>query len=96
MNVYHNYGRWIVDCPSVNCLASVRAEMGLTMMLCDCHDDTICQHGPVCATPIPLEWPNNPGAIVEVLAGRQIPNRNWVPGESLKDLELENLERGVG
>ena len=65
------------------------------MAICECRDTTICSHDAICATPIPVSWPDNPAAVVEATAARPVGNRNWYPSETLADLEAENLEHGL-
>lgn len=65
------------------------------MAVCDCRDESICQHGPICATLIPVVWPDDPEAIVGLTVNRPIPNRNWYPHESIDDLRAENELHGV-
>jgi len=33
--------------------------------------------------------------IVGLLKKRPSPNQNWVPGESVKELEAQNIEQGI-
>lgn len=93
--VVYNWGRWIVNCPSKDCLAAVQVDMGATSTACDCRDTQICTHYPFCGTLITLVWPENPEAIVEACAARPVPNRNWYPPETVDDLYAENELHGV-
>ena len=97
MNVYYNWGRWIVHCSSPDCVGAtlLSLEVRREIAICECRDTTICSHGPICATPIPVSWPDNPEAIVEITANRPVGNRNWYSSETIADLEDENLEHGL-
>ena len=97
MSVYYNWGRWVIHCSSPDCvgatLLSLDTRRGIA--ICECRDTTICSHGAICATPIPVLWPDNAKAIVAVTAERPVMNRNWYPSETVADLEAENLEHGA-
>ena len=97
MNAYYNWGRWIVHCSSPDCVGAtlLGLEARREIAICECHDTDICGHGPVCATAIPVVWPADPEAIVEITAGRPVGNRNWYPHETVADLVAENFEHGV-
>ena len=95
MNVYYNWGRWVVHCPSLDCVGAERVVRGQTATVCQCHDVDLCDHGPLCATPFTVQWPDDPEAIEAATAVRRIANRNWHPHETVTDLRVENQEHGV-
>lgn len=95
MNVYYNFGRWVVHCPSNDCLAAERVEPNIESVECRCKPGSLCQHGNPCGTEILLEWPENVEEIEQVTAARPIRNRHWLPGETIEDLKRENLLHGV-
>lgn len=76
-----NHGRWIVDCPA--CPSAVLA--GVTFRCAE------CGYGPA-----PVAWPEEAALIEAALAPRLLENRNWLPGETVFDLERENALHGVG
>lgn len=98
-DVFYNWGRWKVQCPSPDCLGVEEVRPGKRLAVCTCRDPQmgggICTHGPVCGTLIRLAWPENPREIEDACVGRPVQNRNWHPGETLEDLEAENLIHGV-
>lgn len=77
------YGRWIVDCP---CASAMAVEVGAADVRCwDC--------GEVIG---PIVWPPDPPAIAVILGYRpHRVNRNWLPGETLADLLMENIAHHV-
>lgn len=90
-----NWGRWKVQCPSQVCLGACLLEPGQTAAICQCRDQGVCQHGPICATIIEVAWPAEIAAIEEAVSVRPLQNRNWYPHESVADLHQENADYGV-
>ncbi len=88
---YVNHGRWVADCP----FCSGAEEMATLPMSFFCH---ACQMAAVQGQAIPALFPAPAEAesIERVLAIRPVPNRNWVPGETVDQLRAENLEHGLG
>jgi hypothetical protein len=43
----------------------------------------------------PMTWPDDIAAIVDTLMQRPQQNRNWIPGETLVQLQAENVAHGV-
>lgn len=80
-----NWGRWIVDCPSPFCTSALAAAPGTESFTCwDCGAEG------------EIEWPANWGDIERLLTMRPDPiTRNWLPGETLEDLQTENVENGI-
>ncbi|KKL51323.1 hypothetical protein LCGC14_2296620, partial [marine sediment metagenome] len=82
MNVYVNHGRWVVDCPTEYCGGASIAE---TVFVCD-----------NCKRVTKVVWPDNRTDIDRVLNVRPVPQtRNWIPGETVDDLERENVSYGL-
>lgn len=82
---YANWGRWVADCPHPYCDSALGVALGEAVFRCR-----------ECDTAADLVWPANVWDIATVLAMRPHPKtRNWVPGETLEDLVLENLAHGV-
>jgi hypothetical protein len=81
-----NHGRWVAHCPFCN-----SAEIAQPPVFF-CQD---CRNQMMDNKPLPFEMPRYWRAIEEVLAVRPKINRNWLPGETLKDLQRENHEHGV-
>lgn len=81
-----NHGRWIVDCP-------------------DCPNAQLLRHGQGWSTefrcgncgsgPHDVDLPDDRSAIDTALGLRPEVNRNWSPGETVEDLQVENTEHGV-
>lgn len=83
MQAYFNWGRWVVDCPTCNSAEQMQPKAAVFY----------CRE---CGHTGPVEWPENPAEIEEVLAKRpKRDNRNWRPGETLEALRLENVLHGV-
>lgn len=79
-----NAGRWVVDCPRQFCGSALKLNPG---------DGFRCWE---CGTSADVVWPADSAAIEQALMLRPNPgNRNWVPGESVLDLLLENLRHGI-
>ena len=82
-----DHARFIVDCP--NCGS---AEFYFEDNLFYC---TVCGNSDVGGKVKRVVTPGNRVAIEKALGKRPIKNRNWNPGETVKDLESENLKHGV-
>lgn len=83
--VYHNHGRWVADCPADGCPEAHEVTPG---------DRFVCVN---CGMVSKLKWPLNMEQIDRTLTPRPVPQtRNWVPGETVADLERENVEHKVG
>jgi hypothetical protein len=78
---YVNHGRWVADCP---CGGSELVAVGERF---DCGS---------CGGRGTVEWPDNMNQ-VEVALGRRrfTKNQNWLPGETMADLEAQNVLMGV-
>ena len=101
---YLNHGRWIAGCPVCNGALAVEPGRvawdlyedngvptismtdGSVFVCFDCRTD----HGE-------LQWPTPAqfDAITSSVSVRPIPNRNWMPGETVATLRAENIEHGL-
>lgn len=83
-----NWGRWIARCPSGMCTNAMQLRMWEQGFECD---------GPgSCGWTSPVIWPADPEGIAVLLAMRPDSRaRNWVPGETLRDLLEENAVHNV-
>ena len=85
--VYHNWGRWVADCPDVACTNAEEYGRGLTDTAFVCSD---------CRRISEVVWPDDRVRITALLDIRPVPStRNWTPSETVADLVNENLEQGV-
>lgn len=90
---YVNHGRWIVDCPFCTS-AQIAAKTDHRFL---CAGDGGCGNAQVGGAFVNVTWPKDTDKIEAVLCLRADPNtRNWLPGETVKDLRRENVEHGVG
>jgi hypothetical protein len=86
--VYANDGLWVAECPVCPSAEHYGAEPvsgyvgGLTLKR------FVCSH---CGSEAKPKWPRNRKQIETILADRRLRgNRNWVPGETLEQLQAEN------
>ena len=78
-----NHGRWIVPCP--NCNSADLLVLGTIRFTCrECHQT----HDIV--SPMDMEEIN-----AALRLRLKVENRNWMPGETVKTLRLENILHGV-
>jgi hypothetical protein len=83
---------WIVDCPSGDGGAEFVNFEDPRFFCCSCRNRA-WGHQPI---PVTLPDPALRLAVEEILVKRPDPRtRNWTPDETVDDLKLENLERGV-
>ena len=79
-------GHWVVECGTKFCRDALRMEYG-TGFLC-----------PTCGIAQDVIWPSPADVqrIVALLAARPDPmTRNWLPGETVQHLLVENLAHGI-
>ena len=96
---YVNFGRWVADCPARPCANPVTGEraagaeyvaLGLPFMCQWCWNQDIGGRFRE------VEFPAAYDAIEAVLVERIEPDtRNWAPGETVADLQIENIAHGV-
>lgn len=89
VQAFVNDGRWLVMCEVCN--GAQEASRSDRRFLCvDCLN---AGHGGLWRR---VEWPRDAEAIEAVLSARpQVANRQWRPGETIRDLLAENREHGV-
>lgn len=92
---YLNHGRWVIDCPSLNCGGAEKVLPWQALAVCSCGDRDFCQHGNFCGTIIGLDWPADRMKIEAVVNQRALLHRNWYPWESVELLEEENAAHGL-
>ena len=64
------------------------------LLICDCRDQEVCDHGRPCGEQFAVEIPDEWADVWAVLESRPRVNRNWSPGETVRDLKRENLLHG--
>lgn len=94
-----NHGRWIVDCPSCNAADLLEVVAGRdavsTVYLCRSTSPEACGNVNTGRGMALVEIDRALLAAVDSRTShRPVDARNWSPGESLADLELENRMRG--
>jgi hypothetical protein len=85
---YANHGRWVADCPRPWCTNAMQVWPGDEIFRCSGPD--------ACGIVADLRWPADPAAIEVLLSARPLArNRNWLAGETLEQLVLENGAHGL-
>lgn len=93
---YCEGGIWIAQCPQSWCVGADHygpgPHTGRIGGLCE--DRFTC---PRCTNVVGVIWPDNVDDIMHVLMRRPMPEtRNWLPGETVQDLIVENAIHGIG
>jgi len=84
VKAYVNHGRWVVDCPREFCPTAHQVD---TPGLFACEN---------CGATGEVEFPSYRRDVERVLGMRPVPQtRNWVPGETVDELLVENVTFGV-
>jgi len=84
---YVNEGRWVADCPQRDCAGAELVDPEWPLFVC-CSG---CGCGPHCVI-----FPKDREKIEAALVKRQVPRtRNWLPGETVSDLQRENKAHEV-
>ena len=78
---YLNHGRWVADC---ECRAGILVDRGGGLYGCR-----------ECRTFWLIEVPIDAAEIDRVVSMRPLRNRNWLPGETVGDLMVENVAHGI-
>jgi len=79
---YCNHGRWVAECGTTYCHEAHLVQPGDSFVCRNCGVD----HGLV-------EFPADLPLIDAALSRRIVPEtRNWIPGETVIDLEAENAQ----
>lgn len=85
-----NASRWIVDCPLPGCHEAVHTAPGLPFFCPNCLNVTNDGRAYQVVFPADLE------DIERILSARPLPvTRNWMPGEPIEQLLLENRQHRV-
>jgi hypothetical protein len=88
-----NWGRWVANCPAPDCSNAEHygvdggypGGLGREVFRCS-----------YCGLLCPVQWPPLTADIERLLVMRPVPaTRNWLPGETLLDLMVENLRHGI-
>lgn len=79
-----NNGRWIVECPSGDGGAQMASREDRRFMCLE------CLNAEVSGQWRPVVWPADVAGIEAVLSQRGQANRNWLPHETVADLQAEN------
>jgi hypothetical protein len=83
-----NWGAWKARCIRPDCTNAMQVDRGQAAVTCEGLDG--------CGATADLAWPADPDAIEVLLLMRPVPRtRNWLPGESLDDLMVENAEHDL-
>ncbi len=80
-----DHSRWICDCP--NC-GSAEFYSEDKLFMC-----SVCGNSNVEGKTMKVKLPKERKQIEDLLKDRPIKNRNWSPGETLKNLEKENKDK---
>lgn len=83
-----NWGRWIVRCPAPYCTNAIQVGRWEPVFR--------CLGAGACGWSTELIWPADPEGIETLLMMRpDMTTRNWLPGETLQQLLVENTQHGV-
>lgn len=91
-------GQWVAQCPTDGCgnvekrgVCDDGTTGGLEAFRFHCR----IEYGG-CGQTRPVEWPADITELATLLLARPLLNRNWVPGEGLADIAIENVAHGIG
>lgn len=82
---YVNQGRWVVDCPDCN-NAQLACKTDHRFLCNECGNLAVGRLWR------PVTWPAEVPRLERLLERRPVPYQNWLPGESVEILAIENLE----
>lgn len=91
---YLNHGRWIADCAKCGGAELTTAEFCQVCNQAHPIQQFHCQNH-TCHARDEVKMPTNLAAIEAVVRFRPLENQNWLPGESVASLKLENDEHQV-
>lgn len=93
---YVNHGRWVADCPHPDCHSAEHYQDPYNGKYGGLRPNAFhCTAPGGCGLSYPVVWPPNIAEIERWLVMRPImTTRNWLPGETIADLVLENAEHG--
>ena len=83
LDAYVNHGRWVVDCPAAGCAGAELASDVRPFVCASCGEG-----------PYQTRFPTERAAIEAALESRPVEAQNWLPGETVADLEAENEVNG--
>jgi len=89
LKVELNHGRWVVECPDCH---------GAQLACFDDHRFMCNECGNVAVGNLwrAIEWPANRAAIEDAVIGRPEANQNWLPVETVADLQRQSAAYGLG
>lgn len=95
---FMSWGVWVARCPRPGCLNAEkfgRCDDGTIGGLRADHFECRQAYGG-CGLRCGVVWPADIEELEAVLLARPLPqNRNWTPGEDIRDVLLENAEHGI-
>ncbi len=77
------HSRYVVDCPNCN---SAEFAFEDNLFLC-----SMCNNSDIGGKLRKVKMPKDRKEIEAILSKRQIKNRHWIPSQTIKDLENENI-----
>lgn len=80
VHAYVNHDRWVADCA---CNGAELVTPGHKMLCGSCGAES------------EVVFPDAPAEIEALLEKRPTLNRNWKPGETVDDLQAQNIEHGI-
>ena len=96
---YVNLGRWVADCPARPCAHPLTGEHAAGAEYVAPNIVFMCQwcwNQDIEGRYRPVDFPADKTALEAELLRRVEPDtRNWLPGETLADLQIENIAHGV-
>ena len=91
LEAFVNDSRWIVACPTPGCGSAFIVDSRSPLYLC-----MFCGNSTTNGAWLRVVFPQDKRSIETTLRRRpKLSNRNWLPSESVADLERENMEHGV-
>ncbi len=91
VTAYVNHGRWVADCPDRLCGGAELVDPDEPMFFC-----LSCYNAHAGMAWIPVQFPDETerhAIETALLARERTQNRNWLPGESVDDLQEEHERR---
>lgn len=94
-----NFGRWVADCPAVPCAHPLTGERAVGAEYVAPGLPFMCQwcwNADIDGRFREVAFPTDQVAIESALLERDVADtRNWTPGETVADLQAENIVHGV-
>ena len=85
--VYVNHGRWMVDCPGVDCWGAQVASRDDHRFFC-----VTCGNNFIGGRWLAVVWPDDADGIAAALSVRPVTFRNWTPDVALEQLLRDNAD----